>query len=398
MNRTVLRWSTAGERRVRTAASASSVVSSSATGSWPGASKYGMPGRCCSTAAGQPRGVRVLMPRPLSSQTSSSGQSRRTCVRYAAALKAPAAVEWFTEASPKLAMTSASSGHGVSRPSTFASPRAKPSPTARGRCEAMVEVCGTMCSLGVAEHLVPAARDRVGRRSRSGCAASRGPGRRSRPGARGRRRTHPSGSAAARGRWSATAGRWRRSTRARPSRSCRSRPRVAGASEPRSRGAGSRPGPRRGPRAGPTRARSTGCGSSGVLKASTVRRKCSSMGSTEPEGGTRAVSDLAISPAPGAGEIAGVALPSTFSRARSPRRRLGTSSSCSRTSASSAWSNGGCSAGQELVVGRSGGHGFSQGVVVTGTPRRWASWNAAVRASRPRRGRRGARRPSRPRW
>ena len=146
MNRTVLRWSTAGERWVRTAASASSVVSSSATGSWPGASKYGIPGRCCSTAAGQPRGVRVLMPRPLSSQTSSSGQSRRTCVRYAAALKAPAAVEWFTEASPKLAMTSASSGHGVSRPSTFASPRAKPSPTARGRCEAMVEVVGTMCS------------------------------------------------------------------------------------------------------------------------------------------------------------------------------------------------------------------------------------------------------------
>ena len=107
-----------------------------------------MPGRCCSTAAAQARGVRVLMPRPLSSHTKSTGHSRRTWVRYAAALSAPAAVEWLTEASPKLQTTTASDGQGVSRSRTAASPSAKPRPTARGRCEAIVEVCGTMCSPG----------------------------------------------------------------------------------------------------------------------------------------------------------------------------------------------------------------------------------------------------------
>ncbi len=102
----------------------------------------------------------------------------------------------------------------------------------------------------VAEHLVPAARDRVGRGA--GEAAQRLADRVDAPvqvRAGGVER-HPSGSAAARGRWSATAGRRRRSTRDRPSRSCRSQPLAAGAIWPRSRGAGSRPGRRRGLRAG----------------------------------------------------------------------------------------------------------------------------------------------------
>ena len=59
---------------------------------------------------------------------------------------APAAVEWFTEASPKLHTTIASAGHGVGRPSLAALASANASPSARGRWEAMVEVCGITCS------------------------------------------------------------------------------------------------------------------------------------------------------------------------------------------------------------------------------------------------------------
>ena len=47
------------------------------------------------------------------------------------------------------------------RPSRAARSRAKARPRARGRCEAIVEVCGMMCRSLVAEHLVPAAGDRL---------------------------------------------------------------------------------------------------------------------------------------------------------------------------------------------------------------------------------------------
>jgi len=57
-------------------------------------------------------------------------------------LTAPAAVEWLAEASPKLQTTTASSGHGVASPSLAARGSVKARPTARGRCEAIVEVCG----------------------------------------------------------------------------------------------------------------------------------------------------------------------------------------------------------------------------------------------------------------
>ena len=182
-----------------------------------------MPGRCCSTAAGQPRGVRVLMPRPLSSQTSSTGQSRCTCVRYAAALSAPAAVEWLTEASPKLQTTTASSGHGVSRPEQLRQPEREAEPDRARQVRGDRRGLRDDVQPRVPEHLVPAARHRV--RRRAGEAPQRLADRvdARRRGARGRRRTRRSGSAAAPGRWSARAARRRRSTRGRPSRSCRSR-------------------------------------------------------------------------------------------------------------------------------------------------------------------------------
>jgi hypothetical protein len=57
---------------------------------------------------------------------------------------APTAVEWFAEASPKLHTVTASSGHGQSTPSLLARAIEKATPTARGRCDAIVEVCGMM--------------------------------------------------------------------------------------------------------------------------------------------------------------------------------------------------------------------------------------------------------------
>ncbi len=72
-------------------------------------------------------------------------------------LNAPAAVEWFTEASPNEHTTIASSGKPADGQARQGSgpwaagrrcPRsaAKARPTARGRCEAIVEVCGMIAS------------------------------------------------------------------------------------------------------------------------------------------------------------------------------------------------------------------------------------------------------------
>ena len=59
-----------------------------------------------------------------------------------AALIAPTAVEWLADASPKLHTANASDGQAHSTPSLRARAMEKATPTARGRCEAMVEVCG----------------------------------------------------------------------------------------------------------------------------------------------------------------------------------------------------------------------------------------------------------------
>jgi hypothetical protein len=55
---------------------------------------------------------------------------------------APAAVEWLAEASPKLATVMASAGQGDSTPSFAARPIENAIPTALGRCDAIVDVCG----------------------------------------------------------------------------------------------------------------------------------------------------------------------------------------------------------------------------------------------------------------
>src|ERR1022692_1548275 len=90
----------------------------------------------------QPGGVRTLIPSPLSSQTISSGTGSRWKAEKAAALSAPVAVEGLTDASPRLAITIASRGQGIGVPSLAPRPIANARPTARGRWEAIVEVCG----------------------------------------------------------------------------------------------------------------------------------------------------------------------------------------------------------------------------------------------------------------
>jgi hypothetical protein len=72
-----------------------------------------------------------------------------------AVLSAAVALAWLTEASPNEATTIASAGQGNSLTSsgrddlTFpCRDRANASPTARGRCDAIVEVVGMMCRSG----------------------------------------------------------------------------------------------------------------------------------------------------------------------------------------------------------------------------------------------------------
>src|SRR5713101_7480418 len=59
-----------------------------------------------------------------------------------AALKAPCAVEWLTEASPKEQRTIASEATCDPMPMRFDRSMATDIPTALGRCDAMVLVCG----------------------------------------------------------------------------------------------------------------------------------------------------------------------------------------------------------------------------------------------------------------
>ena len=86
------------------------------------------------------------MPRPLSSQTSSSGTGSPRKAALRALLIAPTAVEWFADASPKEQTTTLSGGHGDDTLSRCARDRDSARPTARGRWEAMVEVCGMIAS------------------------------------------------------------------------------------------------------------------------------------------------------------------------------------------------------------------------------------------------------------
>ena len=132
--------------RTRSAACVEAV--SVARESAPSTSMYSNPGREDSASSTQPVGLGVEMPQPLSSQTTSRGSGSFWWTAWPAALRAPTAVEWLMDASPRLVTTTASSGHGVVMPMRAARWIANASPTALGRCEAMVDVCGTMCRRG----------------------------------------------------------------------------------------------------------------------------------------------------------------------------------------------------------------------------------------------------------
>ena len=177
-------------------------------------------------------------------------------MRYAAALSAPWAVEWLTEASPRLVTTIASSGQRRSRRQVGEVAERE------GQADRARQVRGDGRGLRedvqrrVAEDLVPAAGDRVGRGGAqpeqhvADRRRSPRPGARPRCGPRGRRRSRPSGSAAGPGRRPGSAVRARRWPRARPSRSCRSPRPAPAASAPRGRGAGSGAERRRAPARG----------------------------------------------------------------------------------------------------------------------------------------------------
>ena len=126
-------------------------------------------------------------------------------------------------ASPKQQTATASRGQRAGTPSRLARLIENATPTARGRCEAIVEVCGmtaseaspnTLCRPPDAGSSVLASMPSSTARSASSSCG--------RPAARGPGRTRRSGSAAAPGRWGAAPRRRTRWTRGRPSRSCSS--------------------------------------------------------------------------------------------------------------------------------------------------------------------------------
>ena len=105
------------------------------------------------------------MPRPLSSQTNSTGTRRPVWSHQPAVLNAAVALAWLIDASPNEQTAIASAGHGVPPPSSRRDRSiANAAPTARGRWEAIVDVVGYDLEVDVAEHLVPPAGDRLDRR------------------------------------------------------------------------------------------------------------------------------------------------------------------------------------------------------------------------------------------
>ena len=80
---------------------------------------------------------------PLSSHTNSTGAGSFWYAVQAAALNAVWAVAWLLEASPNEQTTMLSSGTGSPWPMRLPCSIATAVPNALGRCEAMVEVCGS---------------------------------------------------------------------------------------------------------------------------------------------------------------------------------------------------------------------------------------------------------------
>src|SRR5687768_8911521 len=83
---------------------------------------------------------------PLSSHTNRIGTGRFWNAVQVAALIAPVAVEWLAEASPNVQTMMASSGAAPATPRRDARSSATAAPTALGKCDAIVEVCGGMAS------------------------------------------------------------------------------------------------------------------------------------------------------------------------------------------------------------------------------------------------------------
>src|SRR5688572_12154558 len=98
---------------------------------------------CWKRVAIQPLGVLTEMPMPLSSQTYSTGAGSFWYAVHAAVLNAVCAVAWFDDASPNEQIAMLSSGIGSAWPMRRACSIATAVPSAFGRCEAMVEVCGS---------------------------------------------------------------------------------------------------------------------------------------------------------------------------------------------------------------------------------------------------------------
>ena len=80
---------------------------------------------------------------PLSSHTNSTGAGSFWYAVQAAALNAVCAVAWLLDASPNEHTTMLSSGTGSACPMRRPCSMAIAVPSALGRCEAMVEVCGS---------------------------------------------------------------------------------------------------------------------------------------------------------------------------------------------------------------------------------------------------------------
>src|ERR1051325_4254553 len=105
-----------------------------------------MPARLAWFAAIQPDGVRTLIPMPLSSHTNRIGTGRCWYAVHAAVLIAPVAVEWLADASPNVHAMIASCGTLPAMPRRAARSSDTAAPTAFGRCDAIVEVCGGIAS------------------------------------------------------------------------------------------------------------------------------------------------------------------------------------------------------------------------------------------------------------
>ena len=191
------------------------------------------------------------MPKPLSSQTNTIGTGRPRKAVARAVLIAPAAVEWLADASPNEHTTTASDGHSQSTPRRWARCSAIDKPTALGRCEAMVEVCGMTARSGCPNTLCRPPAIGSSASPISPCSTSRiGVD----PGTcwPWPRRSHPSGSAAEPDRSREQPLRPWHCSRGRPNRWCRSRGPPAATRAPRSPGAGWSPAPRRASTTTPT--------------------------------------------------------------------------------------------------------------------------------------------------